>query len=266
MQTLKLEKNRGFLVAAIGAIAALFAFLYLPFVSISSTTQNTSTFSLNTTEAANYQGAIWLEGLLAIALLVLALMLIYRHNPFGSARTPIASQLRTGNFLIGGGGILSIIVQFFVSLSIGTVVQQRYAGGPTSIGTGYDFGSWLYLLGMIAVIVGAVMAYRKMGLLVISPASPYQSPDPVLYSPYQMPPSSPYQMPSSPYESPESPYGGQPAPLPPYQQMPPAPSSPYDNPSGAPPPWYQQNAQAPSPYQMPNAQEPQQQWPPNYPS
>ena len=262
MATLKLDKNRGYLIAGIGAFVALFAFLYLPFVSISSA-GSSSAFSFTTTLAAHYQGGIWLEGILALALLVLACLLLFRTNPFGSSRTPIVNQIRGGIYGLGGGAILSILVQFIISLSIGSSIQAANGGGgstSSTVSAGYDYGSWLYLLGMIAVIVGSVLAYRKAGLVASTPgASAYQqgqSPS----MPYSVPGSSPYD---SSYSS-SAPQGS----VPPYQQNV-QPSSPYNTQGSSASP-YQQEAQNPYPYQVPNQQPPQgppqQQWPPSYPS
>ena len=261
MATLKSDKNRGYLIAGIGAFVALFAFLYLPFISVSST-GSSATFPMTTTLTAHYQGAIWLEGILALAILVLACLLIFRTNPFGSARTPVVNQIRVGIYGLGGGAILCILVQFIISLSVGSSFQSANGGGSTSstVSTGYDYGSWLYLLGMIAVIVGSVIAYQKSGFVASTQgASPYNA---------QMP-SMPYAVPgSSPYDS-SYPSSASQGSVPPYQQNV-QPSSPYDV-QGASAPSYPQNAgmQSPYPYQGQNPQPPQgppQQWPPSYPS
>lgn len=63
MVTLKSERNRGYLVAGIGASVALFAFIYLPFASISLSAASTGSsvgdysFSATTREIADLQGA-----------------------------------------------------------------------------------------------------------------------------------------------------------------------------------------------------------------
>ncbi len=270
MATLKLDKNRGYLIAGIGAIVALFAFLYLPFVTLSETSPSptgivnsgsTYSISVTSTMAANSQGSIWLEGILALALLVLVCLLIYRTNPFGSSRTPIVNQIRQGIYGLGGGGILCILLQFFVSLGLAGAAGSEWFGNATSnVSVFYDYGSWLYLLGMLAVIVGSVIAYQKSGLVASAPGvSSYQAQIPSMPTPYPAPGSSPYDLPY-----PSSALQGS---VPPYQQNV-QPSSPYDVP-GTFAPNYPQDGGMPYPYQAQYPQQgqmPPQQWPPTYPS
>ncbi|HVB23969.1 MAG TPA: hypothetical protein VNG51_18680 [Ktedonobacteraceae bacterium] len=272
MVTLKSEQNRGYLVAGIGASVALFAFIYLPFASISLSAASTGSsvggysFSVTTREIADLQGGIWLEGILALALLVLACLLLFRTNPFGSSRMPVVNQIRNGIYGLGGGAILGILLQFIISLGLGSALQQEYLGSGAGVNTSatvstiYGIGGWLYLLGMIAVIVGSVLAYQKSGLVPSTPgASTYQAQTPLTPSSYAAPGTSPYD---TPYPAP-APQGS----VPPYQQNV-QPSSPYDA-QGASAPLYSQDAGMSYPYQVPNPQQPQvppQQWPPSYPS
>ena len=272
MVTLKSEKNRGYVVAGIGAVVALFAFIYLPFASISlavassGNPANSFSFSATTREIADLQGGIWLEGILALALLILACLLLFRTNPFGSSRTPVVNQIRGGIYGLGGGAILGILLQFIISLSLGGVLQQKYLGSgggysaSSTVSTMYGVGSWLYLLGMIAVIVGSVLAYQKSGLAALTPGvSTYQSQMPPVSSSYGAPGSSPYD---TPYSS-SPPQGSVPL----YQQNV-QPSSPYDA-QGPSTSNYPQDAGMQQPYQQPNQQQysvPPQQWPPSYPS
>lgn len=257
MATLKSDKNRGYLIAGIGAFVALFAFLYLPFISVSST-GSSSAFPMTTTLTAHYQGAIWFEGILALALLVLTCLLLFRTNPFGSSRTPVVNQIRGGIYGLGGGAIFCILVQFIILQSVGSSFQSASGSTTSTVSAGYDYGSWLYLLGMVAVIVGSVIAYQKSGLVASTPgASSYSAQPPSM--PYAVPGSSPYE---SSYPS-SAPQGS----VPPYQQNV-QPSSPYEaqSPSAS---WQQQNTGMPPQYQVPNQQPPQgppQQWPPSYPS
>ncbi|MEO8971115.1 MAG: hypothetical protein ABI406_05870, partial [Ktedonobacteraceae bacterium] len=171
MATLKLDKNRGYLIAGIGAFVALFAFLYLPYVTLSTAPtanygNSGNSYSVTSTMAANGQGGIWLEGILALALLVMACLLLFRTNPFGSARTPIINQIRRGIYGLGGGAILCIVVQFLVSLGLASSAgSQGFSSTSSTVTAYYDYGSWLYLLGMVAVIVGSVLAYQKSGLV-----------------------------------------------------------------------------------------------------
>ena len=85
MQVLTLEKNRGYLIAGIGAIVALFAFIFLPILSISSASSIfsvTSTSSgnsslLNISDIAQYQISIWIEGLAAVTAITIAALIAF---------------------------------------------------------------------------------------------------------------------------------------------------------------------------------------------
>src|SRR5579863_7392224 len=118
MQVLTLEKNRGYLVAGIGAIVALFAFIFLPILSISSASSIfsvTSTSSgnsslLNVSDIAQYQISIWIEGLAAVTAITIAALIAFRPVPFSMLRTtaPIEIQTRWGNYLLILAGIFGI--------------------------------------------------------------------------------------------------------------------------------------------------------------
>ena len=159
METLRQEKNRGYLVAGIGAIVALFAFLFLPYISYS-----VGPFggSIGGTQIAGSQGLVWLEALLPLAAIVLTALLVYRSNPFGMTTTPIATQIRWGVYSVLGVGALSLLVHIILALnangSIQAVTGSPFLGSLVSVGFG--LGYWLYLLSAIAIIVGAVLTLR----------------------------------------------------------------------------------------------------------
>lgn len=159
METLSQQKNRGYLVAGIGAIVALFAFLFLPYISYS-----VGPFggSISGTQIAGSQGLAWLEALLPLAAIILAALLVFRSNPFGMTKTPIAVQIRWGVYSLLGTGALSLLIHFVLALNANGSIQA-VTGNPllgSLISVGFGLGYWLYLLAAIAIIVGAVLTLR----------------------------------------------------------------------------------------------------------
>lgn len=171
MQVITLEKNRGYLIAGIGAIIALFAFAFLPHVTISSTTSG-QTFSYAVASVSQFQISVWIEGLMAAATIAIAALIAFKPNPFDFLKSPalLDTQIRYANSILIGAGILGILTQLIITFSLSSQVQQGTAlyitsntflvGADTSVS--FAAGSWLYLLGMLAVIGGGFLAARTM--------------------------------------------------------------------------------------------------------
>ena len=167
MQVLTLEKNRGYLIAGIGAIVALFAFIFLPILSVSSAS---SVFSITSTSpgqssllnvsdiAQNYQISIWIEGLAAVTAITISALIAFRPVPFSmlKATAPLEIQIRWGNYLLILAGIFGVLTPLIITLTLDSFTKTF--GATTSFAS----GAWLCLLGMIAVIVGGVLALRTM--------------------------------------------------------------------------------------------------------
>lgn len=174
METLAQEKNRGYLVASIGAIVALFAFFFLPYITYS---MGIISVSISGTQIAGSQGLVWLEALLPLAAIVLAALLVYRSNPFGMTTMPLATQIRWGVYSLLGAGILSLVIHIVLALNANSTLLA-VTGNPilgSFISAGYSVGYWLYLLATIAIIAGAVLTLRKPMLLFDVPRSePWQ--------------------------------------------------------------------------------------------
>jgi len=106
MQVLTLEKNRGYLIAGIGAIVALFAFIFLPILSVSSSSSGQSTL-LNVSNVAQDQISIWIEGLVAVIAITIAALIAFRPVPFSMLKTtaPLEIQIQWGNYLLILAGV-----------------------------------------------------------------------------------------------------------------------------------------------------------------
>ena len=189
METLAQEKNRGYLVAGIGATVALFAFLFLPYISYS---MGIIGVSISGIQIANAQGLVWLEALLPLVAIVLAALLVYKSNPFGMTTIPLGTQIRWGVYSLLGAGILSLVIHIVLALNTNGTLQA-VTGNPvlgSFISAGYSIGYWLYLLAAIAIIAGAVLTLRMpMSLFDVPPLESWQQ---EVQSP-RWPPSEPLQ-------------------------------------------------------------------------
>lgn len=285
MQNLTQPANRSYLIAAGGALLALIAFLFIPFVHLQANigTRSSSTSPQQTTPSSTdlqgvsltaINGGIWINILLiALILLVIALLIYRRQNPFGIARVNAETQTRWGQYLLIGLGIIGLLFQFLVpglvTSGINVFVDAfrnslSNLGGLGSLAAGlfsFDLsasllvGGWIFIVGMLAVIAGG--ALPLIPRTTIQPnMQPGQYP-PAGYPPQQpsgqYPPASyPPQQPSGQYpQYPQYPQGEQyGAPAPQYPQQPsgqypqqPAPQYPQQ-PEGQYPP-YPQNPQQP---------------------
>lgn len=194
------QKKRGTLVAGIGALVGIGAFLLLPYFTITITmtqlgyssyqapTYN-QTFTVGTGFIELFSGIIWIEALLAIAILVVAGLVMWREAPFGSSTTPVATQIRRAAYAILILGVIGIVFQFLfvsagssqandalqsasLSSSVGSInLGQILTRSNTSLSVamGYGIGSWIYLLGMCGAIVGGVLMLNAGGVRVAMP-------------------------------------------------------------------------------------------------
>ncbi len=168
MQVLTLEKNRGYLIAGIGAIVALFAFIFLSILSISSTSSGTpptvSVTELNVSNIAQYQISIWIEGLAAVTAITIATLIAFRPVPFSWLKTtaPLEIQIQWGNYLLMLAGILGVLTPLIIAFTISGSFASASFVTSSNDSVGLAAGGWLCLLGMIAVIVGGVLALRTV--------------------------------------------------------------------------------------------------------
>ena len=158
MQVLTLEKNRGYLIAGTGAIVALFAFLFLPFIAVVNVSAGQTTL-LNVSDIAQDQLSIWIEGLAAVTAITIAALIVFRPVPFSMLRTtaPIEIQIRWGTYLLILAGIFGVLTPLMLTLTLSGLENYSYSSG---VSASFASGAWLSLVGMIAVVVGGVLALR----------------------------------------------------------------------------------------------------------
>ncbi len=185
MEKLTLPENRGYLIAIIGGIEALTAFLFMPYINLNGPAAYSDVLPFS---AFSDGGLIWVEVILALAAIVIPALLVFRHNPLGLTGTPVETKVRIGIYTLIGIGALGLLAQLIVALNAGDfningqTLNALNAGSNTSLNISYSGGFWLYLLSMVAVGAGAGLAFKtKIGF----PSTARTWTPPTQYPPYQ---------------------------------------------------------------------------------
>ena len=181
-------RKQASLVAGIGALVAMVAFLLLPYLIFTVTITDTqssppqthsASITLGTSFISILAGLIWVEALLAIAILVIATLLLSKDAPFGAATAPVETQVRRASYAVIVLGIAGIAYHFLFISTIGAgqmfslfqslttdtnsvanqLTQSHLSASPSMANA---LGSWIYLLGMVAAIVGGVLLLRAV--------------------------------------------------------------------------------------------------------
>ena len=152
MDTLKLQKNRGYVVAGIGGVVAFVAF-FLPYISAT----GTAYLSGISWSGSTLGGGLYFELLASLIAIAIPLVLIYRNNAFGLTTMPLEKQVRYGIFALVGAGIVGLLCELILAVNHTTIDGVDLTGYAVGLG----FGWWLYLLSAIAIVVGGVMALRN---------------------------------------------------------------------------------------------------------
>jgi hypothetical protein len=278
------SQKYGHFIAAGGMVLALISFFLIPFMTMtltvpnlnplspSSSTAQSSSETFTALQSASFQGFVWLDALLATGILLLALLLAFSHNPFGTTRIPLTKQIQWGIYAIIGASVISLLVEFFVMRTVpGSFVSMyTFSTGSSSqtaaiqtfeneTSMSYAAGSWIYLVGMLAAIGGAIYAFMSTRSTAVAPGQ--------IPSPYMQPPASPYMVPPTQQSIPPTQQNVPPPwqqPNQPPSQYPPQPTQaapgqypPTSQPWQQTPPPQQQPPQQPAPNQQPWQQPPQ---------
>ncbi len=227
-------RKQASLVAGIGALVGIVAFLLLPYFIFTVTITDTQasppqTHSASITVGTGFisilAGLIWVEALLAIAILVIATLLLSKDAPFGASTAPVETQVRRASYAVIVLGIAGIAYHFLFISTIGAgqmfslfqslttdtnsvanqLTQSHLSASPTMANA---LGSWIYILGMVAAIAGGVLLLRA-----VSPQAVAQPQSWPQYAQYSQP-SQPQQPQPQAWQQPSQPLpqqGWQPA-------------------------------------------------------
>ena len=247
MDTIKQEKNRGYVIAGGAAIIAFIAF-FLPYISVSGTLIGSVPVSASGSSVGSW---LWFEFLGVLVVIAVSAVFLFRSNLLsGTVNMPIDQQIKYGKYLLLGGTILALLIHLLFLPSYSASGLDYVGINPAYsvvVHVSLDFGYWLFMLAAIAMLVGSVLAYRNP---VPAVAQTYGQQYPAQSAQY---PPQPTQYPS--YQQPYSPVNQQPQqPYPPYQQ----PYPPAEQPPQQPYPPYQQSQQPPQ-YPLTEMQPPPQQ-------
>ena len=185
-------KTQGALAAGIGALVGIVAFLLLPYFNFTVTVTdnsfnppqtNSASITAGTGLVSVLAGLVWVEALLAIAVLVIAVLLLSKNAPFGASTAPVETQVRRAGYAVIILGIAAIAYHFLFMSSIGpgqmyslfqslttssnnvtnTVANQltqSHISGASSMTNA--IGSWIYIVGMVVAIVGGGLVLRSV--------------------------------------------------------------------------------------------------------
>lgn len=164
------RENRDYVLAGAGALVALLAFVFIPYVSVTeivggfgasgslsgpSLAGGTSVPLLAGSLSLGANAMLWLVPLCALAALAVAGLLAYKSTRV-SALTP-----RTGAVALlvtGGLGALALI---WFALSFGHTVGGLSIQGLISLNGSLALGFWLSLLGMVGIAVAGWRAWQR---------------------------------------------------------------------------------------------------------
>ena len=209
---IKLENNRGYVIAGGAAIIAFIAF-FLPYISVSSVL---GSISANGAAAGSW---LWLSFLGALIVLAISTLFVLRDNLLsGTINMPIGQQIKIGKYVLLGVSVVTLLIHLLFLIGYSASGLGSYSGFGVSVSLG--FGAWLFLLAAIAMTVGSVLALRKPAAAAQTYGQQYSAqgtqypPQPMQYPPYQQPNQ---QQPQQPYQ----PYPQQPQQYPPTEMQPP---------------------------------------------
>src|SRR5581483_1600678 len=129
--------------------------------------------SFGVQDLARINGLIWIEVIPPIVIALVAALLVFKSNPFGLTRTPIATQRRWGAYSFIATGVLGIVIQFGIFSAANQTLQDtlsRVTGtfGSSLFGSSvlhttvnFETGAWIFLLSMLVVVANGALLLIK---------------------------------------------------------------------------------------------------------
>lgn len=158
-----IEQNVGFLIAAFAGLVALFAFFFLPYLSLGFF----GSFTGSQLAGMNNQfiqgtGILWLEPLIAAAVVGIAVYPIVksqRHEMDKQAAGGLAVTLT----ILSGITLSVLLIKYVIDAQPPTSESNPGYAGP-SLASFYGAGMWLYFLAMLVVCIGGIVQLKFFSL------------------------------------------------------------------------------------------------------
>ncbi len=150
------QQNVGFLIATAGGALALFAFFFLPYLSLgfSGPLTGSQLASMNS-------GLLWLEPLIAAAVIGIAVYQIARSQGHEIDKQA-AWRLAIALMILAGITLLALFIKYTIDTQPPIQLPSGSSGPP--LASFYSSGIWVYFLGMLAVFVGGIVQVRSLSL------------------------------------------------------------------------------------------------------
>lgn len=150
------QQNIGPLTVICGGLIALFAFFSLPYLSLGFFGTLTGSQLANTNnQLIQGTGALWLEPLVAVVVIGIAIYLLV-----GNQRREIAPSTIQGVAVslvsLAGLTLLVLLIKYATDAQPSTSASNPGFTGP-SIASFYGAGVWIYFLAIVIVLVGGIV-------------------------------------------------------------------------------------------------------------
>lgn len=138
------KTNVGSIVALCGGILAVVAFFLFPYISFGLFGSYTAVQLANGVFGSSMAG-LWLELLVALAIVALSAFNLYTHS----------TSLITPRAILALSSITTVLIFLVYAVQSN---QQSLFGSASSF---YSTGFWLYVLGIIGSLVGSILQLRQ---------------------------------------------------------------------------------------------------------
>jgi glucan phosphoethanolaminetransferase (alkaline phosphatase superfamily) len=152
-------ENRAYLIAGVGGLLALIAYLFLPFYTVSGTGVFGAVSSSATGSGmSGSSGWLYLPLLGSIVALVVAALLALGIRAVPQLTPQLGTRVILGSGAVALIGLVLYLIQANNATS-GLSGLTSVAGSSISYGVG--FGFWVAIIASIGILVGGVMQMRK---------------------------------------------------------------------------------------------------------
>lgn len=162
------QQNPGLLLAMAGSLLALFAFCFLPYITITSLlgtpvsligAQLASMNSINALlPGVEHVWLLWLEPVIAVVIICMAGYTLFKRSE-QHLSPPIERRLIMAIKVIAGATLVILVIKFTADLQ--PIVNIQTATVSASIASLYGIGVWVYYIGILVAFLGGFVQYNK---------------------------------------------------------------------------------------------------------